>query len=455
MNGRSRFFRDVVIQTAAGCTKPGTMATFESTRILFLAASPKREKIRLEVEREFQALQDALDRVPGVEIQPVFFATGERLHDKLIRSNPHIVHLAAHGGASGAELEDDGSGWDGLLPGRVLEQLLRDEPELCCVVLNACYSANWFSETLGPALILMNNEVGDAAAIAFSKGFYTALGAGKGLPEAFEEGKRRVALLAPNEPFEPTFLPECRGVIGIRTREHYNHLARDRCLFFRDLEPLFGGRANTDPALDWTSLDADLREFLTGSELLRSLEGDGDHLIYLDCPATLALLAGRVLGPRAPVYPFHRVGPKRTVWKPDRARPLGSSSPWDPAPKQIVPGATKLVISLSVANDTRDDVEREVARSGEPTSWVDLRPAGGGHQYSVRDADHAYDLARWLPGELRRLLRELGPAPIHLFVSTPGPLLFFLGQQGAAFPSVQMYEFDLQTRTYSPSLMIE
>ena len=59
-----------------------------------------------------------------------------------------------------------------------------------CVVLNACYSeiqARAISKHIS-YVIGMNKAVSDRAAIAFSLGFYQALGAGRSIDEAFRFG---------------------------------------------------------------------------------------------------------------------------------------------------------------------------------------------------------------------------------------------------------------------------
>jgi len=65
-----------------------------------------------------------------------------------------------------------------------------------CVVLNACYSeaqANAIARHI-EYVIGMNQEIGDKAAIAFSIGFYQALGAGRTVEEAYKLGCIQIRL---------------------------------------------------------------------------------------------------------------------------------------------------------------------------------------------------------------------------------------------------------------------
>lgn len=68
--------------------------------------------------------------------------------------------------------------------------------QLNCVVLNACYSeaqaraiAQHIHQVIG-----MSHEIGDKAAIAFSIGFYQALGAGRTVEEAYKLGCVQIRL---------------------------------------------------------------------------------------------------------------------------------------------------------------------------------------------------------------------------------------------------------------------
>jgi hypothetical protein len=65
-----------------------------------------------------------------------------------------------------------------------------------CVILNACYAAiqaNCIAKYID-FVIGMNQAIGDRAAIAFTIGFYQALGAGRTIEEAFNLGCVQIRL---------------------------------------------------------------------------------------------------------------------------------------------------------------------------------------------------------------------------------------------------------------------
>ena len=81
------------------------------------------------------------------------------------------------------------------------------------VILNACYSqmqARAITEVIDCA-IGMNDSIGDQAAITFAASFYRAIGFGRSIQEAFEQGK--IALLLEGIPEENT--PEILVKAGI------------------------------------------------------------------------------------------------------------------------------------------------------------------------------------------------------------------------------------------------
>jgi hypothetical protein len=59
-----------------------------------------------------------------------------------------------------------------------------------CILLNACYSEVQANSLIQPInyVIGMSREIPDEAAIAFSLGFYEALGAGRSIDDAYRLG---------------------------------------------------------------------------------------------------------------------------------------------------------------------------------------------------------------------------------------------------------------------------
>ena len=116
--------------------------------------------------------------------------TSKTLQQAMLDEQPSIVHFSGHGDIGGIALEDT-LGNSKLIDNDAIGSLFElFSDKVRCVFLNSCYSesqANEISKYV-PYVIGMNNSVPDKAAIAFSVGFYTALGAGKDIEFAYRMG---------------------------------------------------------------------------------------------------------------------------------------------------------------------------------------------------------------------------------------------------------------------------
>lgn len=161
-------------------------------KVLFLASNP-RGTPNLDINDEIRQARNSLRR-SEFEIDTRQAVSYDDLRIALTQVKPRIVHFSGHGsGFQGLVLEDD-EGQSRLISTKVLAGLF-GIPSIYqnveCIVLNAC-----FSEVQAKAIckhinyvIGMNREVQDDAAIAFTTGFYDALGDGESIENAFQFGQ--------------------------------------------------------------------------------------------------------------------------------------------------------------------------------------------------------------------------------------------------------------------------
>jgi hypothetical protein len=105
------------------------------------------------------------------------------------KPRPVVVHFCGHGAGAGGLILEDENGGEQLLPSDALAELFRlYKDQVQCVVLNCCLSAAQAELVVRyiPYVIGMNREIGNKAAIHFSRGFYDALFAGNPYDRAFE-----------------------------------------------------------------------------------------------------------------------------------------------------------------------------------------------------------------------------------------------------------------------------
>ncbi len=178
----------------------------DGCRILFLAANPTADSLALDVEvREIEAKIRASDYRKTLKLISKWAVRPDDLLQLLNEHKPHIVHFSGHGYPSEEIVLQDSNGQPKPVSKRALAALfttLKDNIRL--VVLNACYSKPQAAAIVDvvDCAVGMNQEIGDQAAITFSASFYRAIGFGRSVKDAFDQGN--TALLLEGIPEEET-----------------------------------------------------------------------------------------------------------------------------------------------------------------------------------------------------------------------------------------------------------
>jgi len=163
-------------------------------KILFLAANP-RSTDRLALDDEIRAIEQKIRAAEHRDALVLISKWAVRPDDVIQALNehtPHVVHFSAHGSEANEILLVGNDGEEKPVSANALRALfstLKDNVRV--VVFNACFArtqAEAVAEVIDCA-IGMNDEIGDEAAIAFSGSFYRALGFGRSVQEAFDQGK--------------------------------------------------------------------------------------------------------------------------------------------------------------------------------------------------------------------------------------------------------------------------
>ena len=191
----------------------------QKVKVLFLAANPTSTP-RLAIDEEMRAIEQkvrAAEHRDALVFQSAWAVRPDDLLQLLNQHKPHIVHFSGHGSSQGLCLAGD-NGQERFVTIPALKSLfatLKDNIRL--VFLNACYSreqARALVETID-CVIGMKESIRDDAATAFASSFYRAIGFGRSVQEAFEQGK--VSLLLEGIPQED--IPELLVKDGIDAKE--------------------------------------------------------------------------------------------------------------------------------------------------------------------------------------------------------------------------------------------
>lgn len=194
------------------------LAVTQPLRILVMISLPEGEE-QLEVEREWKNLNEALAdllREKLVILDRLDRPTLPRLQRQLRLHDYHIFHFIGHGGfeqdgQNGVLIfeDDDLASQPRKVNGQELGRVFRDHKSIRLVILNACEGArNSRSDPfagmaqslirrLVPAVIAMQFEITDKAAITFAHEFYRALAEGYPVDAALAEA-RKIMAATPN-----------------------------------------------------------------------------------------------------------------------------------------------------------------------------------------------------------------------------------------------------------------
>jgi hypothetical protein len=181
-------------------------------KILFLAADPTNLS-RLRLDQEYREINEQLNLARNrgrfkLEI-PQLSIRAKDISGAILNNLPQIVHFSGHGTTDGSLCFENEFGQVKYVKPEALESLFAQfKNKILCVVLNACYSeeqARLIAKHID-YVIGMNKAIGDNAAIAFSIGFYQALGAGRTIEKAFSLGCVQIGLQGIPEESTPVLI---------------------------------------------------------------------------------------------------------------------------------------------------------------------------------------------------------------------------------------------------------
>jgi hypothetical protein len=182
-------------------------------RILVMIASPRDPGFaQLDVEQEWAKLHQVLgglEQATQVRLERLEAATLAALRQRLRRDDWHVFHFIGHGGfdthtQDGVLVLEDPDGGSRLVSAQALGVQLHNHDALRLVVLNACEGARadptdpfaGTAQTLIqqgiPAVVAMQFEITDPAAIAFTSELYAAVADGYPVDAALSQARQAI-----------------------------------------------------------------------------------------------------------------------------------------------------------------------------------------------------------------------------------------------------------------------
>jgi pSer/pThr/pTyr-binding forkhead associated (FHA) protein len=181
-------------------------------RLLVVIASPSDE-VPLDTTAERERINAAVQKLTEQGLIEVTYIQGpdtwNRLCDELLSNQTHILHFIGHGAFDEANSEgvlvmEDADGKANPIDSERLRVLMKGKTRLRLVVLNSCLGTEGdvsqpFSSTAAglvssgiPAVIAMQFEISDGAALEIARTFYTSLALNFPVDRALTEARRRI-----------------------------------------------------------------------------------------------------------------------------------------------------------------------------------------------------------------------------------------------------------------------
>ena len=257
--------------------------------ILFLSADPT-DATRLRLGEEAREIEEKIQMSrwrDNFEFHVKLSVRPPDLSQALLDLGPQIVHFSGHGNAEGAICVENKTGHSMPVSAEALAALFENfTDQLNCVILNACYSAKQ-AEAIAryiPYVIGMNKEVGDAAAVAFSIGFYQALGAGRPIDRAFKLGVAQIRIQGIPDHLVPVMIGKSAAAPQAQTQPAGEERpavdpAQVRALFdeFKRYIEQQGGLPQTAPQRPTVTVDPELKAQLV--QILAEYGIDADQMV--------------------------------------------------------------------------------------------------------------------------------------------------------------------------------
>ena len=162
-------------------------------KVLFLASNPKNTQ-RLNLDEEAHSITEKIRAAKFrdvLELKTLWATRPDDLIQALLEHEPQIVHFSGHGSEMGEIVLMDDNGFEKTVDAKALRSLFTTlKDNIRVVVLNACYSekqAQAIAEVID-CVVGMSTAIGDEAAIIFAASFYRAIGFGRSIKEAFDQG---------------------------------------------------------------------------------------------------------------------------------------------------------------------------------------------------------------------------------------------------------------------------
>ena len=190
-------------------------------KILFLSSNPEfTTPLKLDEEARLITQKIRASEYRDVlKLETLWAVRPDDLLQALNEHKPQIVHFTGHGSESGEIVLMDNNRQAKPVSAEALKMLFTTlKDNIRVVVLSACYSeiqAQSLAEVID-CVVGMSTAVSEDAAMIFAASFYRAIGFGRSIKDAFDQGKTAIMLEGIPEANTPQLLTR----IGVDPSSH-------------------------------------------------------------------------------------------------------------------------------------------------------------------------------------------------------------------------------------------
>lgn len=177
-------------------------STAPAIKVLFFAANPRNAN-SLALDEEARAIQNEISSNEYLQFPSRWATRPGDILKALNEEKPQIVHFSGHGNPDEMAFQDD-TGAYVLVPKDTISKILSAAPN-SVVFLNTCHSSQLAEELAKfvDVAVGMSDTIDDDAARVFAAQFYSAIGYGNSIKNAFEQAKAALALHGPGHDHIP------------------------------------------------------------------------------------------------------------------------------------------------------------------------------------------------------------------------------------------------------------
>ena len=190
--------------------------------ILFLASNPTNTDV-LRLDEEARAIQEKIrmsEYRDTLKFETRWAVRTGDLLQAINETNPNIIHFSGHGSTNGNLVLQNPDGTSKLItPDAISQAISTVSDDVKLVFFNACYSETQAKNIIAhiDVAIGMSDSVRDDAACIFAAQFYSSLGFGLSIEQAFNQAKAELIL----ETVPGDDIPKLYAKEGIKTNEIY------------------------------------------------------------------------------------------------------------------------------------------------------------------------------------------------------------------------------------------